>query len=765
MGNTAKKFLDLLFKYPFVYLAIAIIFTVLTFVSVTELKEDFTYRIFFEKTDPNLLELEQFEKEFSGSDTLLVAINSPSGIFDPETIDIVRTLSQELWQTPHSIRVDSITNFQLISAVESDLSITDFISPDIKLTKKYLDKQKSVVDDHKFLKDFLVNKAYDTTIINIQMIPDSDLAEFEKAVTHVRKVLKNYDKGDHTYYLNGSVALTYSFKEGSVIDMQKLMPFVIGAALLFLWVCTRTFYGIILSIFMLAFVSIASYGLIAFLDIKIHNLTIFVAQILIGISIADITHILVTYKSFLNKYTDRMEALYKAAEKNLIPTLLTSITTAVGFYSFTISELPALKDFGIMAGSGTLIAWFYTYFFIVPMLTFVAIKAGKPTNNKDLKPTDLAIKFTNSLVKNRNLVYLSYIVLFVIASFLVTKIDINSDPIGYFDKKFPIAKSSDFMREKFGGPISLEVVADSQEVDGINNPDFLKRADQLQNWLKTIPEITNTNSLIDIIKDLNKYLNEGDENYYKIPDNSQMIAQELFLYTLSLPQGLDINNQLTNKQDKLRITAMIDLRDSKDWIKLIDNIDQKANDLNLKVNMTGRPSMFQRMVDPLTNSLIKSLFLAIVLISFIIIFILKSISLGGLSLIPNGLPIILGGSLFPIFGESMDYGSVLVGSICLGIAVDDTIHIVVNYQKHVKEGYSPEESFAKVLTHTAPALFATTITLVVTFGSLMFGSFVPNQNLGKYTAIILVLALIIDLTLLPLLLMKFKQSKKAKEIT
>ena len=132
MGYTAKKFLDLLFKYPFVYLAIAIIFTVLTFVSVTELKEDFTYRIFFEKTDPNLLELEQFEKEFSGSDTLLVAINSPSGIFDPETIDIVRTLSQELWQTPHSIRVDSITNFQLISAVESDLSITDFIIPDIK---------------------------------------------------------------------------------------------------------------------------------------------------------------------------------------------------------------------------------------------------------------------------------------------------------------------------------------------------------------------------------------------------------------------------------------------------------------------------------------------------------------------------------------------------------------------------------------------------------------------------------------------------------
>ena len=762
MNKLSKKFLDALFNHPLIFLLIALLFTLFTFSSITSIQEDFSYRIFFEKTDPNLLELEQFEKEFSGSDTLLVAINSPSGIFDKESIEIVQQLSEELWQTPHSIRVDSISNFQLISAIESDLSIADFINPTTELTKAYLNKQKEVVNDHKFLKDYLINKSFDTTIINIQMIPDSDLAEFDQAVNYVRNILKKYKKSDHTYYLNGSVALTYSFKEGSIVDMQKLMPVVIVLALIFLWVCTRTIYGIILSIFMLTFITISTYGLIAFLDIKIHNLTIFVAQILIGIGIADITHILVTYKSFLTKFDDRLEALYKAAEKNLIPTLLTSITTAVGFFSFTISELPALKDFGIMAGSGTLIAWFYTYFFIIPMLKFVKIKKGKVSNNKELKPSQFAMTFTNSLVKNKRSIYVFYLLLFTITAFLITKIDINSDPIGYFDKDFPIAKSSDFMTEKFGGPISLEVVVDSESTDGINNPIFLKRADQLQNWLKEIPVITNTNSLIDIIKDLNKYLNNGDENYYIIPDNSQMIAQELFLYTLSLPQGLDINNQLTNKQDKLRITAMIDLRDSKDWLLLIDQINQKAAELNLKVNMTGRPSMFQRMVEPLTNSLVKSLFLAIILISIIIIFTLKSLKLGALSLIPNGLPILIGGSLFPILGESMDYGSVLVGSICLGIAVDDTIHIVVNYQKHIKEGFSPEESFAKVLSHTAPALFATTLTLVITFGSLMFGSFIPNQNLGKYTAIILSVALFVDLTLLPLLLMKLSKNKEKK---
>ena len=734
-------------------------FTALMFYNMLQLKEDFSYRIFFEKDNVNLLNLEQFENEFNGSDTLVVAIYSPSGIFDTESVTLLADLSDKLWQTPHSVRVDSLINFQFISAEESNLTVQNFIDLDQSLTQAYLDSRKKIVKTHKFLSNYLINKDFDTTLVNINLRPDSDLVEFDQAVNYVRELLTQIDQGDHQFYLNGSAALTYSFKEGSILDMQKLFPIVIALALILLWVCTRTIFGVVVSFFMLMFVSISAYGLISVFNITIHNLTIFVAQILIGISIADVAHILVSYRSYLKKYANSVDALYFAAEKNFTPTLLTSVTTAVGFYSFMFSELPALKEFGFMAGSGTVLAWVYTYFFAIPAFKLFPLKTTVNQDIKKFKPSLFSLNFIRLLLKYKILIYSFFFVLGVYCVFLVTKININSDPIGYFDDNVPIAQSSNFMVEKFGGPLSLDIIVDSNEVDGIYDADFLRRADILQHWVKDLDGITSVTSLLDVIKDLNKYLHDGDEAYYTIPNDDNVVAQELLLYTFSLPPGLDINNQITNKQDKLRLTAMVDLRDSKDWIKLMENIEQKASELHLSVVMTGRPSMFQRLVDPLTRSIIFSLFFAVLAISLIIILVLRSIKMGFISLIPNALPIVLGGSLFPLLGENMDYGSVLVASICLGIAVDDTVHIVVNYQRYLKEGKSPLDSMASVLTYTIPALFVTTLTLVVTFGSLMFGSFVPNQNLGKYTAIILSLALFIDLTLLPLLLITFNKGK------
>lgn len=758
-GLFEKTFLKFLFTHPFKFILVSIVIVTVLFFSMFNLYEDFSYKIFFTNDDPDLIQVEQFEKEFSGSDSILLAIYSPSGIFDKESIQLIQTLTEKLWQTPYSLRVDSLSNFSHISSIDSDLIIDDLFPDDSVLTPDYLMLKHEIADSHFDLKHYLINAAFDVSMLYIQLAPGSDLEEFDIATNFVRKLCDEFRSGDHEFYLHGSAVLTYSFKEGSMLDLQRLTPFVLAAALLFLWVTTRTFLGTLLAIVLIAFVSISTYGVIAFFGIPIHNLTVFVVQILIGISIADITHILVTLKSFLRVSNSKQEALFRTAKKNFMPTFLTSLTTSFGFFSFLIADIPALKDFGVMAGFGTLIAWVYTYSFVIPMLFYLPIKLRGDGASKALVVSSYATAFTTFLCRYKRMIYIGYLCIFIGALYIVFGIKINSDPIGYFDKQFSIAKSTQFLSHHFGAPIALEVIVDSGQDQGINQPDFLLRSDQLQQWLIDLPAVTHAHSLISVIKNMNQHLNKGDLEFYNIPDTSATVAQELFLYTLSLPQGLDINHQITNKQDKLRITAMISLRDSADWLELMDHIEQKAHSLGLHVIMTGRPSMFQRMVEPLSRSLIKSLILAVCIISLVLFISIRSFRLGVLAFIPNTLPILIGGSLFPILGEHMDYGSILVGSVCLGIAVDDTIHVITNYMRHIANGLSPKEAVAHVLSFTFPALFATTITLVVTFGMLMFGSFVPNQNLGKYTAIVLSLALFIDLTLLPLLLMDFSKKK------
>ena len=123
-------------------------------------------------------------------------------------------------------------------------------------------------------------------------------------------------------------------------------------------------------------------------------------------------------------------------------------------------------------------------------------------------------------------------------------------------------------------------------------------------------------------------------------------------------------------------------------------------------------------------------------------------------MIPNSIPIIIGGACLPIFGVPLDIGTVIISSVCLGIAVDDTIHFLTNFKKYTKNGDSNELAVSKVLTHTAPALVTTTMVLVAAFATFAFGTFVPNQNFGKFVAIILTVALVTDLTLLPALVLK-----------
>ena len=252
-----------------------------------------------------------------------------------------------------------------------------------------------------------------------------------------------------------------------------------------------------------------------------------------------------------------------------------------------------------------------------------------------------------------------------------------------------------------------------------------------------------------ILKAMNRALNADDPAHYRLPETREAIAQVFLLYTLGLPQGMDINDRVTVKQDALRITTSWTLSDANEIIAAIAAAEARAQALGLDVYATGKTPIWQRMAPYIIDTFMVSLIVAIALMSLLLVVMLRSVKLGLLAMIPNTIPLLIGGGFIVALGRTLDVGGVILFATCLGIAVDDTVHFLANYGRHRRAGHSPEEALARIFTHVVPALSYTTLVLVASFGAFAFADFVPNRFFGIMVAVILSIALVADLVLLP----------------
>lgn len=393
-----NKFLSFIVHQPIKALLSGIAIFLVLLMGTQKLEADFGYRIWFKQDNPKLKEFDAFERRFGSDETAIIVMHSPSGIFDHSSIQTLLNLTDDLWQVPESIRVDSLTNYQWVHAIDDDIIVEDLIYADETLDNQYLNARKNIAINHRSIEGYLINKTGDTALIYVNLKPSlGSTPDYEKVALAIKDSIKKYEnQHDHTFYLTGQPILNYSFKDSTEKDMAKIVPFVLLLTTLFLFINLRRISGMILALLIIFLTISNTFGLAGWMGIKIHNLTAMTGQFMIAICIAVSIHILVTYYQFLNKVPNRREALYLTAEKNFLPTLLTSISTAIGFYSFLSADIPAIVDMGVMAGSGTLLSWLLAYLILIPILSLLPLKPSKKaqfvSEEDTLKPSQLAKK-------------------------------------------------------------------------------------------------------------------------------------------------------------------------------------------------------------------------------------------------------------------------------------------------------------------------------------------------------------------------------------
>jgi len=748
-----QKIVNSIINRPWVAIILSLIVFSLSIPGLMQTKQNFSYRVWFKKDDPLLNSIDKFEEEFGSSESTVIVVTNKDGIFNKETISYISKLTEDAIYIPSAARVESITNYNWISSESDEIKIDSFLSEDAELNNATLENMKERALSSDEIMGHFIGEDLKVSLIFIKLRPKmGEKIKYKVILDQINELLeKNPAPKGVEIRVTGNAVITTAFKQSAVQDFKILLPILFFLICFFIYYQFRSFKVLGVSIVTILITMVTMMSFCGYLNIPIHNLTAIAPEFIIAIGLADAIHIISTFYIFKTSFsTDAKEAMRSSLSKNFLPTIITSLTTTIGFLSFTTADIQNIGDMGIIAGIGTLLAWFFTYFFLAP-LTLVLIKGMKKTKEVSI-PINYE-KFVDFLLGNKKKIYAFYTLLAALSIYIAMGLEVNSDPLRYFNEDFPVAKDLDYVEKNVGGVFTMEMTLDTKVKDGVKNPELLKKVEKFSNTITNdFSHITQVVSIVDVVKRMNEVLHNNDKNFHRIPETKEQIAQLLFLYTLSVPEGSNLNDKMTLSQDKMRITALIKNQDSKGAIAMANSIKATAKRMDLDIKLTGKRFLWQSINEKVVSSFLVSLGCALLLISIILMIFLKSVKVGIISLIPNIIPIIFTAVLLKIVGRPLDIGSAVIASIVLGIAVDDTIHITSNFLSLKKKGLGRKEALIELFTKTAPSLIITSVILAASFASFLLASFIPNQNLGMLMSGGLLLALVTDLTVLPLIL-------------
>lgn len=736
------------------------------------IKSTYTPRMWFAKDHAQIKALDDFEQKFGNDQKTIIGLHNPNGIFNAETIGLIQDLTKEMWQIREIIRVESLSNHSDISAEDDDLIIAPFLGEEKRdWSEQELKNLKERALADKVIPDYYISEDTTYALIFGYLKPAFEKdPDYEAIVSDTRGLINKYQDqvpGVDLYLLGDSTA-NEAFREVALEDNMRIMPFMFGIIILILGWLFRNLLAVIMPLF-LCYASIGvTFGVMGWTGLVYNSMLAAIPGILLAICIADAVHIFMSFFHFLSEGNAPKEALVKSLHKNFKPTLMTSITTGVSFLTIAWTEIIPVRDLGILASFGTIIAWLFTYIFVGPVLSifhnrFKGITADSVSNlvasNKLANIDSKAKRWTRDILNHSGKIIVISAIMSSIAIYMSTKNEVNSDPLKYFTTDVPLRAAYDFSSKKLNGLRGVELVADTGKDDGVKDPEFLNNLKRFEDWLMSNPEITHTKSITQIISKLNQVLNGNRPEEERIPNTQEEVAGLLFLYQMGLPQGMDLNNQITLNNRETRFRILWKIETSTESTIMLDKILKKAPEFNLNLRAGGNLPIYTAVNSLIVESFFWSLVGALLFVSLLILIIFRDPLVASIAMLPNLLPMVFGGALMVSMGVYVDIGTSMVIVVCLGIAVDDTIHFIANYKYNRDQGHDVPGSIERTFSLTGKALVVTTILLMAGFGSFAFAEFVPNRTFGILCAQILVFALIIDLTLLPALLIKFRGRK------
>jgi len=733
--------------------------------------------------DPAVLQNREFEITFGSNKNIIIALET-TGIYQNNFLEFYLKLSDKLEDIEEVDSVFSLVTLSDIYGKEDQLIVEPFIDIDeMPYTSRQLQRMSEYFREHPFLANRIVDQAGKGIVISVQIDTNSvssgeqeeELAKTIKDITKRQieevKREKTIDIKPH-FVGEAIVANEISEIQESEGYIKNVMIVIFGIILLIIF---RSFWGVVLPILIATTTISAIMGLKTLFHSTYSTIDGLLYALIFTISIADSIHIIsVWYSKEYLVIKDKKERIIKIMQHVLVPCFFTSLTTAVGFGAIAISGIPQLRHFGLFASIAVIIAFFLTIGLIPSLLTLPNtdyFKKKIPENRKKVQISetklDFLTRFNETIInafssityRRANIIILVFAVFGIVAIVGIFKIKIGTNPYSFLQDSTLSNSALHFIEGNICGIEDFEVVLEKSGKEPFKEPTVLLEVENMQAYISGLEGVTQSNSIITFLKLLNKALHDGENVFYNIPETKDLVAQYLLLYGMS-GDSEELNEWIDPNYNKLRLNFKVSNQANFGKIKKkIKSYNEKSS-IPFTIYITGSTELWNKVDGVFLNSQVFSLLISISVISIILFIIFRSLRFGFYSLIVNLYPILIGFGILGFSGIGLNMGTVLIAPVAIGIAVDDTIHFIIQFKS-----LSIRENDLRIILNkvfkmlTKPIVF-TSLILALGFGSNTISSFKPNGYFGFVAAVTLLVAMVTDLFLLPALIVFFKSSKR-----
>ncbi len=775
-----------------------LVLIVLLLSQLPKLRMETSVESFFYEDDQYLTDYFDFKDQFGRDDYAVIGIKSAE-IFSLDFLNRLKAFHEELEkQVPYLSEIESMINIRHTRGEGDELIIEE-------LTQDWPENEQ---DLETFKRRLLSNPVYRNTIISengtlTAMIlkselisPPAELAEDfsediqldvenqdngqsnkfltdlenAKFIQAIYEIAAQYDQDDFDVYVTGSAVLAhelrYTIAEENKIFATLALLILLGL-LLYLF---KRVSGALIPLFVVILASVSTFSVLALIGQPMTLVTQILPIFLLVVGVGDTIHVLALFYRQFDRSGDKRGAMVYAVGHSGLAVLMTSLTTAAGLLSFLSAEMAPIAHFGITGAFGVMVAFVYT---VVLLPALVALIPMKPRNYgkraiKESRMDSVLRKIGRFSVHHRNVVFLCSLILILFSVWGITKLRFSHNDLDAFSKSGDFYISTKMIDRELKGSVVMEVILDTGQENGIQEPEFLKKLDESEGIIRemTVGElfVGKTLSIVPILKETNRALNQNSDMAYRVPDERDLIAQELFLFESG---GADDLQRVTDTRFSMaRLTIKAPFADAWQYVELIEKVEKhlQLQFPDTTFSITGLMMLFAQALKKLIVSLVDSYIIVFIVVTILMVILIGRWRIGLVSMLPNIFPVAVILGIMGWLGVPVDFFNIMLGSLVVGIAVDNTIHFFHNFRKYFEETGDSTLAVEKTFETTGRAMITTAIVLCAGFYIYLLSELNGLFIFGALTGSAILLALVADFLLAPALLTVFNPATAKNRI-
>ncbi len=752
-------------RWRWVIFALTFAFIGLSVIGIQQLYIDSSNESFFIEDDPMMVTKRNFEDVFGNEEFIYILIEAED-VFAPEVLKFIRALGEDLKENlPFAREVISLASVEYVEASEEAILVHDLVGKDVPTEPAAIEsiRQKALSKPAYIDKIVSSDSKMAGILVFFDPIPPSQkgASDLRKTIAPAfKKIMANPTYQEYTIHAAGVPIVDYELDALIIEELIKFGLLSLIVAITLLIFLFRSVTGMSAPASVLAATAIIILGVQGFLEIPLNMMSNILPVVIMVVSISYSVHVMSFFRQHFAVTGRRHDSLSFALKHAGWPCLFTAITTAAGFASFMVVPIKPLKEVGLLISFGVLLAYVMVIIIVPAMLSFGKdhLPEGERGSVKGDGMLQTFLLWLAGLVERRPLpIGIIFLAVIIVFGFSITRLKIDSDFVSALGKNIPIVQDILYVGDRMGGLYSYEILIDTGEADGIKDPEILKAVDKLQAFCEQYPAISISMSITDIVKDTEQVLNGGDTAFYRIPETPGKIAQGLLLYEMS--GGEFLEEWVDYEYRRLRVSAQATYTSISENERQFREIEAYAAEIfpdGTRVSLTGAIPLMIRMASYVTTGQIRSILVAFAVIMIMMMVVFGSIKTGLIAMIPNLLPVVVVLGYMGLTGIPLDFMTMMIAAIVMGIAVDDTIHYINHFRLEFYRTGSYSEANRHTFRYVGRAITFTTIVLVAGFSIIGLSRITSLRNFSLFSAVAILTALLADYFVTPVMIMTFK---------